>query len=79
MLALKRVNNYSISMNITLQNRRKKMRFDLIKWFHASIAVLVMMGASVMFAKADLSDPTLSVYYGFDGEGETVKGRINQW
>jgi hypothetical protein len=65
-------------MNITLQNRRKKMRFDFIKWFHASIAVLVMMGAGVMFAKADLSDPTLSLYYGFDGDGETVKdGSIN--
>ncbi len=54
------------------------MRLDLTKMFHVSIAVFVMMGASVMFAKADLSDPTLSVYYSFDGEGETVKdGSVN--
>ena len=54
------------------------MRFDLIKWFYVSVAVFVMMGAGVMSAKADLSDPTLSVYYGFDGTGETVKdGSIN--
>jgi len=49
------------------------MRFDLIKMFHVGIAVFIMMGAGVMFAQADLSDPTLSVYYSFDGEGETVK------
>ncbi len=49
------------------------MRFDLIRMFHVGIAVLAMMGASVMFAQADLTDPTLSVYYSFDGEGETVK------
>lgn len=49
------------------------MRLDLIKMFHVGIAVFVMMGAGVMFAQADLSDPTLSVYYSFDEEGETVK------
>jgi len=54
------------------------MRFDLIKWFYVSVAVFLLMGVGVMSAKADLSDPTLSVYYGFDGTGETVKdGSIN--
>ena len=49
------------------------MHSDLIKWFHVPFAILVIMGACVITAKADLSDPTLSVYYGFDGEGDTVK------
>ena len=49
------------------------MHSNLIKWFHVPFAILVIMGACVITAKADLSDPTLSVYYGFDGEGDTVK------
>ena len=49
------------------------MCFDLIKWFQVSLAILVIMGAVVITAESDLSDPTLSVYYSFDGEGEAVK------
>ncbi len=54
------------------------MRFDLIKWFYVSIAVIVIMGIGTIPTKADLNDPTLSVYYSFDGDGEVVKdGSIN--
>lgn len=53
------------------------MRFDLIKWFHVYFAVLVIMGTCVISSEA-INDPTLSVYYSFDKEGETVKdGSIN--
>ena len=54
------------------------MRFDMIKWFHVYFAVLLIMGAYVFSAQADLKDPALSVYYSFDKEGETVEdGSIN--
>ena len=54
------------------------MRLDLRTAINVTIAALVIVVASGMFAKADLSDPTLSVYYNFDGEGETViDGSIN--
>ena len=54
------------------------MRFDLIKWFYVSIAVIGIMGIGIIPTNADLSDPTLSVYYSFDGDGEVVKdGSIN--
>ena len=54
------------------------MRFDLIKWFYVSIAVIVIMGIGIIPTKADLNDPTLSVYYSFDGDSEVVKdGSIN--
>ena len=54
------------------------MRFDLINWFHVCFVTFVIMGVGVFSVDADLSDPTLSVYYSFDGDGETVKdGSIN--
>lgn len=54
------------------------MRSDLIKWFYINITILVMLTVGVISATADLSDPTLSVYYSFDGDGEIVKdGSIN--
>ncbi len=49
------------------------MRFDLLNFFHVCFVVLVIIGAGVISANADLSDPTLSVYYSFDGDGENVK------
>ena len=36
-------------------------------------AVLVLLIAGAFSTEADLSDPTLSVYYGFDGNGDTVE------
>ncbi len=54
------------------------MRIDMIKWFHVYFAVLVVMGACVLSVQANLKDPTLSVYYSFDGDGETVEdGSVN--
>lgn len=54
------------------------MRFDLIKLFQVCFAVFVILGACVFPTKADLSDPTLSVYYSFDGDSEiVVDGSVN--
>jgi hypothetical protein len=54
------------------------MRFDLIKLFLVCSAVFAIIGTFAISAQADLSDPTLSVYYSFDEEGETVvDGSIN--
>ncbi len=40
--------------------------------FQLCIAVLVIIGFCILSVEADLSDPTISVYYSFDGKGETV-------
>ncbi len=48
------------------------MRFELIRSFHILIAITVLLCVGILTVNADLSDPTLSVYYSFDGEGETV-------
>lgn len=43
-------------------------------WF----SVMLIMGACVLSSQADLNDPTLSVYYSFDKEGDTVEdGSVN--
>ena len=39
------------------------MRFDLIKLFLVCSAVFAIIGTFAISAQADLSDPTLSVYY----------------
>jgi hypothetical protein len=49
------------------------MRFDLIKLLPVYFTVLLFIGACVLQVQADLNDPTLSVYYSFDKEGETVE------
>ena len=54
------------------------MRFDLIKLFLVCSAVFAIIGTFAIAAQADLSDPTLSVYYSFDGDSEVVvDGSIN--
>ena len=45
----------------------------MIRFIHISFVIVVIMGACVLSTQADLKDPTLSVYYSFDEEGETVK------
>lgn len=49
------------------------MRFDLKILLHVSIAVLVIVAVSVISTEAAVNTTDLSVYYHFDGEGETVK------
>ena len=41
--------------------------------FQVFLAVVALLIASVISTEADLSDPTLSVYYSFDEDGDTVK------
>ena len=48
------------------------MRINLSKLMHIILIAFVIVGVVSISAKADLSDPTLSVYYSFDGEGNTV-------
>lgn len=48
------------------------MRFDLIKSVSIYFAVLVIMGTCIIPSEA-INDPTLSVYYSFDKEGDTVE------
>lgn len=53
------------------------MKFST-KVIYVCFAILLGMGVCLLSVDADLSDPTLSVYYNFDGDGETVKdGSIN--
>jgi len=53
------------------------VKFDT-KLIYGCFAILLVMGVILISAQADLSDPTLSVYYSFDGDGETVKdGSVN--
>ena len=40
---------------------------------HILLAVVAIIAACVLPVAADLGDPTLSVYYNFDGNGDTVK------
>ncbi len=49
------------------------MRFDILKLLPVYFTVLLFIGACVLQVQADLNDPTLSVYYSFDKEGETVE------
>lgn len=49
------------------------MHIDINEKLHAYLAVIIILGACVLTVQADLNDPTLSVYYSFDQEGETVK------
>jgi hypothetical protein len=49
------------------------MRFDILKLLPVYFTVLLFIGACVLQVQADLNDPTLSVYYSFDDESETVK------
>ena len=49
------------------------MRFNIIKLFLICFAILVIMGACVISAIAVINDPTLSVYYSFDDENNTIK------
>ena len=48
------------------------MRINMLKIIHISLIAFMIVGVVSFSAKADLSDPTLSVYYSFDGEGDTV-------
>ena len=48
------------------------MRFDLNRSFHILIVIAAMLCVGIFTASADLNDPTLSVYYSFDGDGKTV-------
>lgn len=41
--------------------------------FQMTLVVLAMLMACIVSIEADLSDPTLSVYYSFDEDGDTVK------
>lgn len=41
--------------------------------FQVCFTVVVVIIASAVSTEADLSDPTLSVYYSFDEDGDTVK------
>ncbi len=48
------------------------------KFIPVYFVIFFVVGFCLFSADADLSDPTLSVYYSFDGDGETVKdGSIN--
>lgn len=47
--------------------------FNSIKVIHIYIAILAIISVPLLSVQADLKDPTLSVYYGFDNEGDTVK------
>ena len=49
------------------------MRYNKLKLFHICFAALVVMVAGTISVDAEINDSTLSVYYSFDGEGETVK------
>ena len=49
------------------------MRFNNIKVNHIYIAILVIIGIPLLSVQADLKDPTLSVYYSFEDDGDTVK------
>ncbi len=48
------------------------MRFNSIKVIRIYIAILVIIGVPLLSVQADLKDPTLSVYYSFDDDGDTV-------
>lgn len=49
------------------------MSYNSIKSFRVFLAVVCMTVACALSGAADLGDPTLSVYYNFDGNGDTVK------
>ena len=49
------------------------MFYNSIKFLHVSLAVVCLMGAGALSVTADLGDATLSVYYNFDGNGDTVE------
>ncbi len=54
------------------------MRLIAIRFIHVYITVMVIMGACMLSAQADLKDPALSVYYSFDEDGATVEdGSLN--
>ncbi len=47
--------------------------YIMIRFIHISFAIVAITGACVLSTQADLKDPTLSVYYSFDEEDNTVK------
>lgn len=49
------------------------MFYNSIKFLHVSLAVVCLIGAGALSVTADLGDATLSVYYNFDGNGDTVE------
>ncbi len=48
------------------------MRFELMRSLQILIVMAALLSVFTFTVNADLSDETLSVYYSFDGEGETV-------
>ena len=48
------------------------MRFELMRSFQILTVVAALLSVFTFTVNADLSDETISVYYSFDGEGETV-------
>ena len=46
---------------------------NLYNRYHIYFLILVILAICVIPAKADLNDPTLSVYYSFDDENDTIK------
>ena len=49
------------------------MYINISKKLPIFLTVLIFLGTCVFSVQADLNDPTLSVYYSFDQEGNTVK------
>ena len=49
------------------------MYIDINKKLHIYLTILIFLGTCVLSVQADLNDPTLSVYYSFDEEKNTVK------
>ena len=49
------------------------MLYSLIKPLHLGLFAIVLMGGWVISVYANLSDPTLAVYYSFDGSTDVVK------
>ncbi len=59
-------------MTLHITNKGKKMLKGNYCIFRLYFVVLVIIGFCILSVEADLSDPTISVYYNFDGEGETI-------
>ena len=56
-----------------MKNNFKEAQMSYIKSFRVFLAVVCMTVACALSGTADLGDPTLSVYYNFDGNGDTVE------
>ena len=63
---------------IIIIERGNTMCNSRVKQIYICSSILFIVGVCLLPVVADLSDPTLSVYYSFDKEGNTVKdGSVN--